>query len=75
MDLDFVCLMGIKLQNHIILDITSKRKIDRSYKHFIPQCAELQTLTMVKTSIYDVNTECAYEVPAVILRASQDNAL
>ena len=42
---DFVykqLLEGIKLANHIILDIISKRKIDRSYKHFIPQFAELQ---------------------------------
>ena len=43
-DLDFVCnyLMGIKLANHIILDTVSKRNADRSYKHFIPQFAELQ---------------------------------
>ena len=32
-------LMGIKLAKPIILDIISKRKIDRSCKHFIPQFA------------------------------------
>ena len=38
------------------------------------------TVTMAKTSIYDVNTKCAvdtylYEIHAVILFVSQDNAL
>ena len=42
-DLDFVYKQS--LDGHkpcIILDTISKRKIDRSYKHFIPQSAELQ---------------------------------
>ena len=30
------------LQNHIILDTVSKRKIARSCKYFIPQLPELQ---------------------------------
>ena len=47
MDLDFVykqLLDGHKASKTIlfILDMISKRKIDRSYKHFIPQFAELQ---------------------------------
>ena len=36
------------------------------------------TVTMVKTSIYDVNAVCSryvFEVPAVSLLASQDNSL
>ena len=46
-DLDFVYKQLLdrhkkSLQNHIILDIISKRMIQRSYKHFIPQFAELK---------------------------------
>ena len=45
-DLDFVykqLLDGHKAcKKSIILDTISKIKIDRSYKHFIPQFAELQ---------------------------------
>ena len=47
LDLDFVYKKlldehKLSLQNHIMLDIISKRKTDRSYKHFIPHFAELQ---------------------------------
>ena len=61
MDLDFVYiyLIDIKLENHIILNTISKRKIDRSYKHFILQFAELQYCNDGQTSIDDVNTKCA----------------
>ena len=46
MDLDFVykqLLDGYKAcKTKIIIDTISKRKIDRSYKHFIPHFAEPQ---------------------------------
>ena len=45
-DIDFVykqLLDGHEAcKNHIILHTSSKRKIDRSCKHFVPQFAELQ---------------------------------
>ena len=41
-DLDFVYKQLLDRQHHIILGTISKRKIDRSYQHFIPQSAELQ---------------------------------
>ena len=64
MDLDFVykqLLDGHKACKtiDIILDTISKRKIDRSCKHFIPQFGELQYCNGGQTSIYDVNTKCA----------------
>ena len=43
MDLDFVYKQLLDGHKHrIILDTMSKRKIDRSYEHFIPQSAELE---------------------------------
>ena len=43
------------------MGINIKRKTDRSYKHFIPQFADCSTVTIVNTSIYDVNTKCAVD--------------
>ena len=80
MDLDFMYKQ--LLDRHkpcnitFILDTISKRKIDKSYKHFIPQFAELQYYC--QTSIYDVNVKCAaytYSKFLLSLLTSQDNSL
>ena len=58
-DLDLMYKQLFDGQHHIILDTISKRKIDRSYKHFKPQFAELQYCSHGENSIYDVNAKCA----------------
>ena len=63
------------MQNHIILYIISKRKLDRSYSILYLSLQDCSTVTMVKTSNYDVNTKCAVRSFAVILLVSKDNAL
>ena len=56
------------MQNHIILDIISKRKIDSRLTSILYLSLQsCSTVTMVKTSIYDVNTKCAAQGGTPIL--------
>ena len=47
------------VSNQFLKRSTSKIKIDRSYKHFMPQFAELQYCNDGKNKHYDVNAKCA----------------